>query len=50
MLRNMTMYISSIPARRNGALISGFLWNLSSVLEFDKPNGPMMKNEDKTHS
>lgn len=47
MLRDMTMYISSIPGRRNGALISGFLWNLKHVLDFDKPNDPIMRNEDR---
>ena len=48
MLRDMTRYISSIPGRRNGALISGFLWNLKHVLDFDKPNDPRMRNEDRT--
>lgn len=48
MLRDMTRYISSIPGRRNGALISGFLWNLKHVLDFDKPNDPIMRNEDRT--
>lgn len=47
-LREMTLYVSSTPARRNGAFISGFLWNLNNALEFDKPNGPAMRNEDKT--
>ena len=47
MLRDMTRYISSIPGRRNGALISGFPWNLKHVLDFDKPNDPIMRNEDR---
>lgn len=41
---------SSMPARRNGAFISGFLGNFNNVLEFDKSNGPMMRNEDRTYS
>lgn len=48
MLRDMTLCVSPIPARRNGAFIAGFLWNLNHVLEFDKPNGPVMRNEEKT--
>lgn len=41
------MYIFFILVRRNGALIFEFLWNFNNVLEFDKFNGLMMRNEDK---
>lgn len=47
-LRCMAMYTSSITGRRNGALISGFLWNLKNILEFDKSNDLIMRTEDKT--
>lgn len=45
----MTMYISSIPTRRNATSGSSFPWKLNTVLQFDKPKGTEMRNADRTH-